>query len=44
MQGTKRYEVAKAMEHIDNWKRLKHKSLEEGETARLRTIFEGREY
>jgi UDP-N-acetylglucosamine diphosphorylase/glucosamine-1-phosphate N-acetyltransferase len=43
MHGPRRYDLSKAIEHISNWKRLKHKSLEEQESAVLRAIFDARE-
>jgi len=40
MKGLTRYEFEKALKDIDNWKKFKHQSLSDDDTAVLKHIFE----
>jgi len=40
MRGLTRYEFEKALKDIDNWKKFKHQSLSDDDTAVLKHIFE----
>jgi UDP-N-acetylglucosamine diphosphorylase/glucosamine-1-phosphate N-acetyltransferase len=39
-EGIKQYELPKALEHIENWKKLKHQTLTNAETVILKHIFD----
>jgi hypothetical protein len=39
-EGIERYDLTKALDHIENWKRLKHQVLTTAESVILKHIFD----